>query len=62
MITTTDEISLKKKGISTSQINEQLNSFKKGFPFLKIHCAAEPGKGIVLVTEQEIPFLLKQWE
>lgn len=62
MITTTDEISLNKKGISTSQINEQLNSFKKGFPFLKIHCAAEPGKGIVLVTEQEIPFLLKQWE
>jgi hypothetical protein len=62
MITTTDEITLKKKGISTSQINEQLNSFKKGFPFLKIHCAAEPGKGIVLVSEQEIPFLLKQWE
>jgi len=62
MITTSDEIRLKKKGISTSQINEQLNSFKKGFPYLKIHCAAEPGKGIVLVSEQEIPFLLKQWE
>ena len=62
MITTTDEITLKKKGISTSLINEQLNSFKKGFPFLKIQCAAEPGKGIVLVSEQEIPFLLKQWD
>jgi hypothetical protein len=62
MITTTDEIKLKKKGISTSQINEQINSFKKGFPFLKIQCAAEPGKGIVLVSEQEIPFLLKKWE
>jgi hypothetical protein len=62
MITITDEILLNKKGISTNQINEQLNSFKKGFPFLKIQCAAEPGKGIVLVSEQEIPLLLNQWE
>jgi len=62
MITTKDEIDLKKRGISSNQIAEQLNSFINGFPFLKIQRAAEPGKGIVLVSEQEIQFFLNQWE
>ena len=62
MITTTDEQILKEKGITLARIVEQLESFKKGFPFLKIECAAGPGKGILLVQEDEIPFILKQWD
>jgi len=62
MITTKDEIDLKKRGISSNQIAEQLNSFINGFPFLKIQRAAETGNGIVLVSEQEIQFFLNQWE
>jgi hypothetical protein len=62
MITTTDEKILKEKGISVSRMVEQLESFKKGFPFLKIERAAEPGKGILLVSAEEIPFLLKEWD
>ena len=61
MITTTDEIILKKKGINSKQIEEQLKSFASGFPYLEIRSAAEPGKGIVLVTGQDIPSLLNQW-
>jgi len=62
MMTTTDEIILNKKGIHANQIQEQLKSFETGFPYLDIRGAAEPGKGIVLVTEQDIPFLLNQWQ
>ena len=62
MLTPTDEIILKKRGITTKQIEDQLNSFVNGFPFLKIKSAAEPGKGIVVVSDQDIPFLLNQWE
>jgi len=62
MLTPTDELILKKRGITSNQIEEQLKSFVNGFPFLKIRSAAEPGNGIVVVSDQELPFLLNQWE
>ena len=62
MLTPTDEIILKEKGITTVQIEDQLNSFVNGFPYLEIRSAAEPGKGIVVVSDQDLPFLLNQWE
>jgi len=62
MLTQNDEIILKKKGITTNQIEEQLKSFISEFPFLEIRTAAEPGKGIVIVPEEEIQYLLSQWE
>ena len=62
MITTKDEKTLVKKGISTQQIEEQLKSFVTGFPFLEIRSAAEPTKGIVIVSDEETPSLLNEWE
>jgi hypothetical protein len=53
---------LKMKEISSNQIEEQLNSFRTGFPFLKIRNAAEPGKGILQIKEDEIPVILKHWD
>ena len=40
MITPEDKILLEKKGISESQIAEQLACFEKGFPFLQLDGAA----------------------
>ena len=62
MLSPTDEIILKKKGISYDKIKEQLNAFATGFPYLEIRSAAEPGKGIVQVKDDEIPAILNQWE
>jgi len=62
MFTASDEMNLKKRGISMKQIEEQLKSFEIGFPYLEIQSAAQPGKGIVQVKEEEIPGLLNQWE
>ena len=62
MITSNDENILKKRGITSNQIEEQLKSFKTGFPFLKIRSAAEPGNGIIVVSDEDREFLLKQWE
>ena len=61
MLNPTDEIVLQKRGISTAQIQEQLNSFVTGFPYLEIRSAAEPGKGIVRFDENEIAAILEQW-
>ena len=62
MLTISDEIILKKRGITTEQIEEQLKSFITGFPYLEIRSAAEPGKGIIQVLDEEIPGLLGEWE
>lgn len=43
-----------KKGISTELIQEQLDRFKTGFPYLKIKSVAKVGDGIVRLTDAEV--------
>jgi len=62
MLTTSDKANLQKRGITINQIEEQLKSFVDGFPYLEIRSAAEPGKGIVLVAEEEIQVWLNHWD
>ena len=40
MLTEQDLKQIAQKGITEEQINEQLNEFKTGFPFLKLKAAA----------------------
>jgi len=47
MLTPQDKDQLAKKGISEAQIADQLASFEKGFPYLKLEAAASIGKGII---------------
>lgn len=47
MLTPQDKEQLAKKGISEAQIADQLASFEKGFPYLKLEAAASIGKGII---------------
>ena len=53
MLNPSDLTLLSKKGISESQITQQLNSFEKGFPFLEIRSAASPGNGITVISDQQ---------
>ena len=46
MFTSQDLQQLSKKGITTSQVESQLQDFVKGFPFLKLKGAAAVGNGI----------------
>ena len=41
------------RGVSVSQINKQLDSFKNGFPYLRLIAAATVGNGIMRLTEAE---------
>ncbi len=47
MLNSQDREQLAKKGISEAQIADQLASFEKGFPYLKLEAAASVGKGII---------------
>ena len=53
MLTHEDKELLASKGISEAQIAEQLECFKKGFPFLKLATAASVDNGGILIPEKE---------
>lgn len=53
MLTHEDKELLASKGISEAQIAEQLECFKKGFPFLKLAAAASVDNGGILIPEKE---------
>lgn len=53
---------LAKKGISEQQILKQLESFKQGFPFLRIEKAATINDGIDQIEASDIHFFLEEWE
>lgn len=62
MFTSQDKELLAKKGISEEQIREQLSSFEKGFPYLKLENSASIGKGTIAPDEEEQATLLAAWE
>ncbi|MDR0864006.1 MAG: DUF4301 family protein [Candidatus Symbiothrix sp.] len=49
------------KGISVQQIDEQLDYFKKGFPFLPVIASASIEKGIKRIAEDEQAIYLDAW-
>lgn len=61
MFSETDLAQLQNKGISISKVEEQLNAFKTGFPFLKIIKPATPDSGINVLSPQEVAELVGIW-
>ena len=54
MLNTSDTKLLEEKGISLQEIEQQIDSFKKGFPFLAIKKSASIGDGILKLESQKI--------
>ena len=52
---------LQAKGISQEKLEQQLNEFKTGFPFLKLEGSATIGAGIVAPTQDEVKQYVKAW-
>jgi hypothetical protein len=61
-LTTADKQQLESLGISTEQVDNQLNQFKKGFAFSDLIAPATIGKGIVRFDENEIEGLVRQFD
>lgn len=62
MLTAEDKIQLQQKGISEEQIEAQLQSFRDGFPYLKLRAAASVGNGILSLTDEEVKQYIKAWD
>ena len=50
------------RGISEEKINEQLNSFASGFPFLKLSASASIDNGILAVDDAQVDKYLTEWD
>ncbi len=53
---------IESKGIALEVVEEQLESFKKGFPYLKIEQGATVGEGIVRMSDSECDGYVSKWE
>lgn len=62
MLSQDDLRQISEKGISEEQLENQLQEFKTGFPFLRLEAAAEIGKGIVAPSSEECANYEKAWE
>jgi Domain of unknown function (DUF4301) len=61
MFSTSDEAILEKRGISKQQIDNQLQSFFNGFPYLEIKNAASIDNGILKIDSQSMEQILNVW-
>lgn len=57
-----DHQQLEGLGISAEQVEQQLNRFRRGFPFLPVIAPAIPGKGITQFNEEEQALMLQRFE
>lgn len=63
MLTKEDISQIAQKGISEDKIQQQLNQFKTGFPFLKLQGAASiDNSGILAPSEEQSKEYIKEWE
>ena len=62
MISAKDKEQLAQKGIPEEKLNEQLNCFKTGFPYLKLYAAASVEEGILKLTEEEQQAFAEAWD
>ena len=61
MLTQDDLNYLASKGISEDLLNEQLERFATGFPYLKINAVATVGNGIVRLSADEVAECVAEW-
>jgi hypothetical protein len=62
MFSKTDIIDLQERGISVEKVTEQINTFKRGFPYLKLFKAARIQNGIKPLDPELISKYIKKYE
>ena len=61
MFSKEDILQIQQKGMSEAQIQAQLESFRKGFDFLKLRGAAAVGDGIIAPKDDEAEAYIQAW-
>ncbi|MDR0835454.1 MAG: DUF4301 family protein [Tannerella sp.] len=62
MLTQNDLLQLKQKNLTEEELNEQLDFFVKGFPYLEIKASASVEKGIMRLSDEKIQEYISEWD
>lgn len=62
MFTELDLIQIEERGSELKVVNNQIENFKKGFPFLQLDGPATPTEGIIVLDKKEIDELIKLYD
>jgi hypothetical protein len=62
MFTNTDLTQIKERGSELDTVNQQINNFKEGFPFLNVEKPATPAEGIIVLDQKEIEALITSYD
>ncbi len=62
MFNATDLEQIKAHGLTVEQVENQLDNFKKGFPFLPVVRAASPADGILVLSPEEVEAAGKKFD
>lgn len=61
-LSSADLAQLRSKSITVQQVDDQLDAFVSGFPYLSISCAAVVGHGIVSIDRPTVDKLARMWD
>lgn len=61
MFTSEDQLMLSKRGITEAQVLEQLECFKKGFPYLSLDSPASISRGVIKADEADVEVAADDW-
>lgn len=62
MFSNSDSNQIKERGSELDVVSNQIENFKKGFPFLKLESPATPADGIMVLSQQEIKALIDLYD
>ena len=62
MLTENDLTTLKNRGITLEQLNDQLERFRTGFPYLRLEGSATVGHGITAVNDSLTAEAVARWD
>ena len=62
MFTKEDVAQIEQRGTTVQTVQDQVERFKKGFPWMKIIAPATPAKGIMVLDESEVDAAVKYYE
>jgi hypothetical protein len=62
MFTAKDQVQIRKRGILPVTIEQQIDCFRKGFPYINLHDAATIGNGILRLGAEEIHACIANFE
>ncbi len=62
MLTEKDQQQIISKGLTSEKVEEQINNFKKGFPFINLADPATPGNGLNQYNDEEVKELVAYFD